>query len=233
MSEEKIEITSCDITDKGKSCCSSQKTEKNIDIKSHWDQAYSTSPEDQLGWYETDLSPTLKLIQKTHLEKTSIIFNAGAGSTTLIDELLNEGYSNLIASDISEVALLKLDERVGTDRLQLIQDDLTNPVALLSMEPVDLWIDRAVLHFFMEEEAQNNYFKLIQDKVKNKGFVILAEFNLEGATKCSGLDVFRYSAEMLGKKLGDQFSLIDAFNYTYVMPSGGERPYVYTLFQKH
>ena len=59
------------------------------------------------------------------------------------------------------------------------------------MKQVDLWHDRAVLHFFTSEEHQNTYFQLLKKLVKVEGFVILAEFNLEGAKKCSGLDVFK------------------------------------------
>ena len=42
----------------------------------------------------------------------------------------------------------------------------------------DLWHDRAVLHFFTEEQQRNNYFQLVNDSVAIGGYVILAEFNL-------------------------------------------------------
>jgi hypothetical protein len=100
------------------------------------------------------------------------------------------------------------------------------------MEPVDLWIDRAVLHFFTERGDQITYFELLKEKVKPDGFAIIAEFNLEGAKICSGLPVYRYNQEMLIEQLGREFELIDSFDYTYINPSGGERPYIYTLFRK-
>jgi len=68
--------------------------------------------------------------------------------------------------------------------------------------------------------------------VKNKGFVILAEFSLKGASACSGLPVHRYSKEMLTEKLGMEFELMDSFDYTYLMPSGAQRPFIYTLFRR-
>jgi hypothetical protein len=64
------------------------------------------------------------------------------------------------------------------------------------------------------------------------GFVIMATFALDGATKCSGLPVQRYSAESLSEFFGYGFRLIESSNYTYQMPSGELRPYVYTRFQK-
>ncbi len=223
---------SCNISDKNKSCCSPQVENENVNLKEHWDNAYLNSSENKLGWYETDLTPTIKLISKTGLTKSARILNVGAGSTTLVDELLNFGYSNLIASDLSKVALKNLEDRLSTKKVEFIVDDLINPTVLKNIEPVDLWIDRAVLHFFTETKEQDTYFDLLKSKVKSNGFVLLAEYNLNGATVCAGLPVHRYSKEMLIEKLGTDFELIDSFDYIYIMPSGAERPYVYTLFRK-
>jgi cyclopropane fatty-acyl-phospholipid synthase-like methyltransferase len=203
-----------------------------IDLNKHWNNVYSNNPEEKLGWYETDLAPTLKLITKTGLNKFARILNVGAGSTTLIDNLLKNEYSNLIATDLSEVALRNLENRIGNEKVECIVDDLTNPTKLKNLVPVDLWIDRAVLHFFTKNQDQNTYFNLLSRKVKSNGFVLIAEFNLNGATVCSGLPVYRYSKEMLIEKLKNNFDLIESFDYTYTMPSGAERPYIYTLFKK-
>ncbi len=201
-------------------------------MKNHWDSVYLDSPDNQLGWYETDLSPMLKLLLKTDINKSSRILNVGAGSTTLVDELLKKGYSNIIASDISEIALRKLETRVGNDSVEFIVDDLMNPTQLKTIEQVDIWIDRAVLHFFTKEVEQKMYFDLLKSLVTVNGFVVLAEFNLNGAERCSGLPVHRYSQEMLDEKLGNDFDLIDCFNHTYLTPSGAERPYIYSLYER-
>ncbi|MDF2157252.1 class I SAM-dependent methyltransferase [Algoriphagus sp. CAU 1675] len=223
----------CDISDKGKSCCSKPiENSVPMDLKAHWNQAYRNSPDEQLGWYETDLSPTLGLVSKSNLGFGSRILNVGSGSTNLIDALLQRGYSKLIATDLSEVALQRLKARVGEKMVEFIVDDLTRPESLLHIEPVDLWIDRAVLHFFTDPNEQSVYFDLLKNKVKPGGFVMLAQFNLEGADKCSGLPVVRYSREMFEERLGEDFELLDSFNYTYTMPNGEERPYVYALFRK-
>ena len=224
---------SCDVNDKGKFCCSDNENEvQKIDFKDHWNKTYLNSPEDKLGWFETDLSPTLKLLSISNISKDKKILNVGAGSTTLIDELLQLGYSNLIASDISDIALENLSKRIKSQNVEYVIDDLTKPIQLSNLEEVDMWIDRAVLHFFTESKEQDSYFNLLKSKVRKDGFVILAEFSLNGATKCSGLPVHRYSKEMLIEKMGSKFELIDSFEYTYIMPSGAERPYIYTLFKR-
>ena len=202
-------------------------------LQEHWDKSYLNSSEEKLGWYETDLGPSLDLIAKTNLSKNTKILSVGAGITTLIDELLKQGYSNLLATDISAVALNKLKSRIGKKNIECITDDLTNPVSLLKMKPVDLWIDRAVLHFFTGRKDQETYFDLLRSKVKRNGYALFAEFNTNGAKVCSGLPVHRYNEEMLMKRLGTEFELIDSFEYTYIMPSGDKRPYIYALFKKN
>ena len=221
----------CDINDKGKSCCSSSE-KKDIDLAEHWDKTYLKSPEEKLGWYETDLAPTLNLVAKANLKKSAKILIAGAGSTNLVDSLIDSGYDQLLASDISAVALKNLESRIGHEKIVFLVDDLTKPSHLLDINPVDLWIDRAVLHFFITNEEQDIYFDLLNKKVKSQGYVILAEFNLNGATKCSGLPVHRYSKEMLQEKMEPEFKLVESFDYNYIMPSGEQRPYIYTLFKK-
>ena len=223
---------SCDINAKNSSCCSAPVTEVTKDLKSHWNKAYSKSPIYKLGWFETDLSPSLNLIEKSGVGKSARVLNIGAGSTTLIDKLLDDGFENLIATDISQVSLESITKRVGEGKVEMIIDDLTNATKLNKIAPVDLWIDRAVLHFFTEAKDQKAYFELLKNTIKPDGFALIAEFNLDGALKCSGLDVYRYNKDMIADELGEGFKLIEHFNYTYTMPSGDSREYVYTLFQK-
>lgn len=205
----------------------------NNDLQIHWNNAYSKNEEEKLGWYETDLSPSLKLINSSQLAKDDTILVIGAGSTNLIDELINNKFTSLIATDISDVALGNLSKRVNhATSLNCIADDLRNPKKLKAIELVDLWFDRAVLHFLVEQNDQAHYFDLLRSKVKSGGHVILAEFSMEGATKCSGLPIINYSSDMLQERLGDEFTLIEEFNYVYTMPSGDKRPYIYTLFKR-
>jgi len=202
--------------------------------KTHWNHIYASNPEETLGWYESDAAPTLKLLETVSLPDKARIFIAGAGSTRLVDQLLGLGYQHLIVSDISDQALQQLKQRLGerAGQLQWIIDDLTRPSALYDIEPVDLWIDRAVLHFFTAERDQDQYFNLLRSMVSSGGFVILAEFSLDGASRCSGLDVKRYDIQALQEGLGHEFNLVESFNYMYTMPNADKRPYLYSLFHR-
>lgn len=201
-------------------------------MEEHWDRVYMKTPDEKLGWYESDLSPTMGLVIRSGIPAGAHILNVGSGNTTLIDELLKHGFSNLTATDISRTALHKLEDRIKPARIRYLTDDLTNPTTLKDIDPVDLWIDRAVLHFFTRPKEQETYFNLLKRTLKQGGFAIIAQFSLNGAEICSGLPVFRYSKEMLKEKLGSGFELIDSFEHCYINPSGGERPYIYALFRK-
>ncbi|SNR38356.1 class I SAM-dependent methyltransferase [Lutibacter flavus] len=207
----------------------------STNLEEHWNNAYRKTPINNLGWYEEKSTPSLSLINECNLPNNAAIFNAGAGATTLIEQLLKEGYSNLIVNDIASSALTELSNGLSkykNSSIKFVVDDLTNPNELFKLKNIDLWHDRAVLHFFIEQEQQDTYFNLLKKVLKPNGYVILAEFNLNGAKKCSGLDVFNYNETMLQDRLGEDFKLLNSFNYTYIQPSGNTREYVYTLFQR-
>ena len=203
------------------------------DFKKHWNEAYLNNKTEKLGWFEKKSEQTLTLINEAKLFKYALILNVGAGSSTLIDNLLADGFSNIIANDLSEEALESLKNRVGeNDKVKFIVDDLLNPSKLNKLENIDLWNDRAVLHFFLKEEEIKAYFNLLKKVLKANGFVIISVFAKNGAEKCCGLSVKRYDLEMLENELGTDFELKNSFNYTFVNPFGGERPYIYALFQR-
>lgn len=204
------------------------------DLKQHWNTVYEKTALDELGWYEENPEPSMRLIKKCGLHKNAALLNVGAGATTLIDTLLKNGYKNIIVNDLSSIALEKLKTNLAgkSDYVRYVIDDITQPTLLNNLEPVDLWHDRAVLHFFNDIAAQDAYFELLKRLVKPNGFVIIAVFNLNGAAKCSGLPVYRYDENMLLEKLGMGFDLIEAFDHTYQMPSGEPREYVYALFKR-
>ncbi len=208
---------------------------KDIDYVEHWNDVYSKSETNKLGWYEESPKPSLDLIKKCNLKKNVVILDVGSGVTTLIEKLLEQGYNNIVATDISKVALDKAKERVKAEEAKLVKwivDDITNSEYLIQPGTIDLWHDRTVLHFLTEENQKDSYLSTLKGLVKVGGFVIIAVFSLEGAKKCSRLDVVNYNHTMISEFLGDEFDLLEHFPYVYIQPSGGERPYVYTLFRR-
>ena len=203
--------------------------------KEHWNKVYTNNPITQLGWYEAQSFPSVQLIERCAVPKHYPIVDIGSGTSTLISDLFELGYQNLYPIDISDVALEKAKALLDKERaaqVHWIVDDITNPSTVLQLQNAAVWHDRAVFHFLTEEQHRQTYHSLLQKIVMPGGFVIMATFALDGATKCSGLPVQRYSAESLSEFFGYGFRIIESSNYTYQMPSGELRPYVYTRFQK-
>jgi len=206
-----------------------------IDYKNHWDKVYSKSEINKLGWYEENPQPSLDLIRNCNLNKDAIILDVGSGATTLIKNLIGYSFSNIIALDISEVALERAKKMLSpeeAENVKWIVDDITNPKNIDHLKSIDLWHDRTVLHFLIEAKEQKGYLETLKKLVRNEGFVIIAVFSLEGAKKCSGLHVKNYDQNMIEEFLGKDFKMLKHFPYLYQMPSGDLRPYIYTLFQR-
>jgi EEF1A lysine methyltransferase 2 len=206
-----------------------------IDYKNHWDKVYLKNDLHKLGWYEETPQPSLDLIKSCNLINDAAILDVGSGATTLIKNLINDSYTNVSALDISRVALEKAKQLLTPDevaKVKWIVDDVTNPKYLTQQGSIDLWHDRTVLHFLIEENQQIKYLETLKNVVRKEGFVIIAVFSLEGAKKCSGLDVKNYDHNMIEEYLGQDFKSLNHFPYLYKMPSGDLRPYVYSLFQR-
>jgi len=204
-------------------------------LKNHWEKVYANSEETKLGWYQKNANPSLQLISQSDISKNELILDIGSGASILIDELVSLQYRNIIATDISEKALEITKNRLSKKQLEKINwiiDDLTNPTELVKIREVALWHDRAVLHFLTSEKGRNSYLNLLNTCLKRGKYVIIAAFNFDSVDKCSGLFVEKYDKEKLQVFLGQNYNLLDHFNYDYVMPSGAIRHYIYTLFQK-
>lgn len=203
--------------------------------KEHWDKIYISREANQLGWYEEVPAPSLQLISKCQVAKNEPALVVGAGVSSLIDCLVEQGHQNVIATDISEAALAKLRQRLGNEkasRVQWIVDDLTHPTHLFNLRDIAVWHDRAVLHFLLGQTEQQSYRATLKRLLKKGGYAIIAAFSLDGAKRCSGLDLRNYNHEMLAEFLGKEFKLLEHFDYTHPTPSGEARPYTYTLFQR-
>ena len=205
------------------------------EIKKHWDKVYSTEDVTKLGWYEENPEPCLKLLAECKFRRTDPVIDVGCGASTFIDNLISLGYSNIMAFDISEAALDKIKERLGktiSSRIKFIAGDITGPGSLGFGLEIGLWHDRATLHFLVDEKARADYVANLKRNVRVGGYLIIAAYADNGAKKCSGLDVYNYNEKTLTKLLGDDFDLLKNFRYTYRMPSGDKRPYVYCLYRR-
>ena len=207
----------------------------NLEVKQHWENIYTKKESDQLGWDEAYPEQSMELVNQCGLNAESRILCVGAGTSTFVAALLREGFKNLLVNDLSESALEKLRSSIktnGEENVQFIVDDLTNPLKLDHVKEVDLWHDRAVLHFFLQKAQQDAYFDLLNKLVKTGGYAIIASFSLNGASTCSGLPIHKYDSFMLKERIGPHFNLLKSFHHIHKMPNGEDRDYLYTLFKR-
>ncbi len=200
--------------------------------QAHWDGIFSETEDPELGWYEADATATLELLHTVPGWDRSTVFLPGAGTSVLIEELLSSG-AKLVLNDISREALDKVKERLKDDQAEIVWlcQDIARPVER-SLPAVDIWIDRAVLHFLTDRDDIRGYCENVRTLLKPGGYAIFAEFSETGAPKCAGLTLQRYSVESLSETLGTSFELLSHFDHTYINPEGDPRPYIYALYRR-
>ena len=198
----------------------------------HWDAIFSNTEDSKLGWYEKDASRTLELLNHIPEWNKSTVFLPGAGTSVLIEELLFKG-ARLVLNDISIEALSRVKDRLNDkgEKIDWLCQDIAQPIQGILPE-IDIWIDRAVLHFLTDEDDINGYFENVKSILKAGSHAIFAEFSKAGAPKCAGLILHRYSIEELSERLGSSFELVSHFDYSYINPYGDPRPYIYALYKR-
>ena len=199
--------------------------------KTHWEDVYTSKASDMVSWYTPHLDISLQLVESLNLSKSDPIIDIGGGASTLMDDLVMQGYSDLTALDISGQALEIVRSRIGHDvPIEWIEGNiLTTP---LETDHYRLWHDRAVFHFLTEEPDRVRYVEKVRQSLVKHGHVIMAPFSQEGPLKCSGLDIVRYSDKTLHQQFGSEFRLISASYDTHITPAGNEQKFVYAVFQK-
>jgi hypothetical protein len=199
----------------------------------HWNAIFSSKTDPELGWYESDTSQTFKFLDLISQNETATVFLPGAGTSVLVDELLARG-QKLVLNDISDKALGKLKKRIGSnkDRLTWLHHDISKHLPS-GIPLADIWIDRAVLHFLLEETDIQGYFANLHSAIHQGGYALLAEFSSIGAQKCAGLELHRYSIEEMTERMGAEFELVKHEEYTFINPFGDSRPYIYALYRKN
>ncbi len=99
-----------------------------MSMQEHWEKAYLANPPDKLGWYEPHLETSLKWIRELNLGGDANIIDVGGGASTLVDDLLNDGYRSITVVDLSKTALEFAQERLGERAASVIwlNEDITS-----------------------------------------------------------------------------------------------------------
>jgi ubiquinone/menaquinone biosynthesis C-methylase UbiE len=195
----------------------------------HWESLYRTKSPTQVSWYQPEARLSLDLICRVAADPDAPIIDVGGGASTLVDGLLGAGYRGISVLDLAPAALTRAQERLGQPAAQvrwIVADVLDPPLPSASY---DVWHDRAVFHFLTDPQDRARYVAQVTRVVRPGGHVIVASFGPDGPSRCSGLDVVRYSPEGLHEEFGPAFRLLDSAKEDHRTPSGSVQAFVYCL----
>jgi SAM-dependent methyltransferase len=172
------------------------------------------------------------LILDSGVARSDSIIDVGGGASTLVDDLLRDGYGALTVLDLSAAALAAAQRRLGrrAREVQWVEADITT--VALPLHAYDLWHDRAVFHFLTSPEQRAVYVQAVIRAVKPGGHVIVATFAEDGPTQCSGLPVMRYRADDLHAEFGQPFELLKHEKEAHHTPFGTVQKFVYCYCRK-
>ena len=197
----------------------------------HWNSVYDTKGEDGVSWYQSKPTVTLELLQAAGADRDSAVIDLGGGASVVVDHLLADGFRDISVLDVSRVSLDKAQARLDADagRVTWLHQDI------FDWQPVrryDLWHDRAVFHFLIEEDERRAYARQMRAGLAPDGRVILATFDADGPTHCSGLPVVRYDAHDLAAIFAPEFHLVASRREEHITPAGLIQPFTWVLLAK-
>lgn len=155
----------------------------------------------------------------------------GGGASHLVDCLLESGYTNLTVVDVSQAALEVAELRLG-DLSKQVTWCVADVREVRLASPVDVWHDRAVFHFLVDDADRAAYLESVRGSLRVGGHVVIATFGPSGPEQCSGLQVSRYGAETLQEFFGRDFLLVRSIEREHMTPWGGAQQFTYAVFRR-
>lgn len=201
------------------------------DKHAHWDDVYGRQDEADLSWHEDEARVSLDLTAQAGGGAGSSIVDIGGGTSRYVDGLLAMGLTEVTVLDLSQVAIDMARARL-TQRgrsVNWIRADITTWSPDRSF---DIWHDRAVFHFLVDETDRAAYLNRLCLALGNGGHAIIGTFAPDGPTTCSGLAVQRYSPADLAATLGNRFRLVTQHAHLHRSPKGAGQSFQFCLFQK-
>jgi len=202
------------------------------DTRQHWDQVYDSKAADSVSWYQRHPETSLAFITDSQLPHDAPLLDVGGGASTLVDHVLDAGYTDISVLDISVHALSQAQARLGNGNAQRVHwlvDDVTR---FAPSRRYALWHDRAVFHFLTDEASRTAYVAALRRSLAPGGTLIIAAFALDGPARCSGLNVVRYDADGLHACFGDGFERMASGRDMHVTPWGTEQAFTYLRLRR-
>jgi SAM-dependent methyltransferase len=199
--------------------------------QSHWQRVYTDKEPTDVSWYQRVPAKSLQLIHATDTARSEPVLDAGGGASTLVDQLLAEGHTDISVLDVSGKALERSRERLG-DRAAAVQWIESDVTAFEPSRRYEVWHDRAVFHFLTDPVERAKYIDVLERALLPGGHLLLATFGPEGPERCSGLPVQRYDIGALKQLFSDCFELRSHELDVHQTPSGSAQQFLYSWWQR-
>jgi len=197
----------------------------------HWESVYNATPSTGLSWFEREPATSLRLIENIAAGSHATVIDIGAGTSSLVDGLLANGYIDITVLDVSQHALTEVQQRLDerAQHVTFVHGDL------LTWKPerqYDVWHDRAVFHFVTDQASRDRYVDLAAGAIRVGGYLVLATFAEDGPPQCSGLSVSRYRAHDLAAAFSASFTLLEHEREEHVTPGGVVQPFTWVVLRR-
>jgi SAM-dependent methyltransferase len=202
-----------------------------VERQTHWDAVYQTKGDRDVSWFEARPDVSLGMLDAAGITREHCVLDVGGGDSRLVDALLAREFRCLAVLDVSPAALERSQRRLGTSasHVRWLAADVTGDWTL---DPVDVWHDRAVFHFLVDDADRERYRERLLTTLKPGGCAIISTFEEDGPERCSGLPVRRYSPVALAEQLGSPFELIDTSAHQHFTPWGAQQSFQYSRFTR-
>ena len=202
-----------------------------MERRAHWNQVYATRAADEVGWFQRRPELSLELIAAAGIRKDAGIIDVGGGASTLVDRLLDLGYTTLAVLDIAGAALNVSRTRLGA-RAAAVEWFEADVTAFEPPRRFGLWHDRAVFHFLTDAQDRTRYVATLRRTLQPDGAVVIATFAPDGPPRCSGLEVMRHDERSIGAELGAEFEFRELRRETHRTPMQTEQRFIYCRFER-
>ena len=154
----------------------------NSDLKSHWENIYSSKNEDGVSWFQEYPKTSIDLIKKYSKNNSISIIDIGSGRSRILKNLIENEYEDLTYLDISQEACSKSKISLG-NKQDLVQWYVANILDFNTDNNFSIWHDRAVFHFLTSKEDIEKYKQVALKNIQKGGYLILGTFSENGPEK--------------------------------------------------
>ncbi|GAB4004755.1 class I SAM-dependent methyltransferase [Glycomyces albus] len=200
------------------------------DRAAHWNTVYDTKGEDGVSWFQATPTVTLDLLEALDIDRDASVIDLGGGASVVVDNLIGRDFSDVSVLDVSKVGLDDARARLGPDaeRVRWLHRDLFD---WRPERRYDLWHDRAVFHFLIEADEREAYLEVLRSGIAPGGRVVIATFDAQGPTHCSGLPVVRYGATELAEIFAPHFAPVETRAEEHLTPAGLVQPFTWVALR--